>query len=294
MELREYTSRYGAEGEVNARSIVRYVALSGLANWYKLMGGMTCLVRERVQFLYLHHTFEEEVEPLRRMLQALSQHYRLISYSEAVKRVLTSNIDRPYLCLSIDDGLKNALRFSQILKEFEVPACFFICPSLVGETNYQRLTEYCSLKFGMPPTELLSWDDVQRILKDGHEIGSHTMTHPVLARLSVPQAEDEIYRSREDLTRRLGRVDHFAWPEGRFFHFSATAAKTVFDAGYKSCASAERGCHVPGQPLSERSLCLRRDYFSANWPLNHVLYFMMKNCLTATPQDSRWPSGWSE
>ena len=279
---------------MSARSVARHLALSGLAFWYRAAGRMSSLDQDHIQFLYLHHMFPDEEAPFRRLLTALSRTHHLIGYSEAVDRILNGRIDKPYLCLSVDDGLKNSLRAARIMKEFGVSGCFFICPAMVGETNHQRLEEYCRQRFGMPPTELMSWNDIGTILKDGHEIGSHTMTHPVLSRISEHQAQDEIARSYEWLVAKAGRVDHFAWPEGRFFHFTPAAAEMVFDAGFKSCASAERGCHVARPAGAERSLCIRRDYISAKWPLSHVLYFIVRNCLTASDHNNQWPEGWFE
>ncbi len=145
----------------------------------------------------------------------------------------------------------------------------------------------------MPPTEFLSWDDVETLLKEGHEIGSHTMTHPNLARLPVQEVQYEVGESFELLTERIGSIEHFSWPFGRFFHFSPVAARTVFDAGYKSCASAERGCHVTTSEKQVADLCLRRDHMVAGWPIDHAFYFMARNSRTASMRCDRWPPEWN-
>src|SRR5207244_4865640 len=129
------------------------------------------------------------------------------------------------VCFSFDDGLRQCVRIGQILNEFGVSGCFFVCPSLVGETNSAKLKDICENRFGMPAMELLDWDEVEQLLKDGHEIGSHTMNPHVLSHLSEWQVQDEVVGSYEFLTHRLGQAKHFAWPEGRFTHFSPTAAR---------------------------------------------------------------------
>jgi len=256
---------------------------------------MGALSRNRVQGVYLHHLFPEEEVGFRNLLRALSRDHCLISYSEAIGRIKGGEIDRPYVCFSFDDGLKQNLRTGQILNEFGVPGCFFICPSLVGETDGAKLKDICENRFGMPAMELLNWDDVEQLLQDGHEIGSHTLNHRVLSRLSEQQIQDEVAGSYEVLACRLGSVRHFAWPEGRFIHFSPTAARIVYEAGFDSCASAERGCHIesPTSPI----FCVRRDYLSAQWPLSHSLYFLARNSLTAgraMPESNGWPENWIE
>jgi peptidoglycan/xylan/chitin deacetylase (PgdA/CDA1 family) len=290
MEESLYQSQYGIEGIVTARTITRGLALHGMSALYKLTGRMEALARNREQFIYLHHLFPEEEESFRNLIRALGRDHCLVSFSEAVDRVKSGNIDKPYVCFSFDDGLQQNLPAGKILHEFGISGCFFICPSFVGEKDRRKLKEICENRFAMPAMDLLSWDEVEEMVKDGHEIGSHTMNHPVLSRISEAQMQDEIAESRQVLTRRLGEGKHFAWPEGRFFHFTPTAAKLVYDAGYDSCVSAERGCHISQPSLS--NFCIRRDYISARWPLGHSFYFLAKNSLSASAGNPGWPEPW--
>jgi len=218
--------------------------------------------------------------------------HRFVSYSEGVDRVLTGNIDGPYISISFDDGLKNCLQAARIMGEFGATGCFFACPSMVGEMDYIKVIEFCVNQLGMPPTELLSWDDVATLLTEGHEVGSHTMTHSDLSQLNIQQVQDEVGESFEMLTRRIGDVKHFAWPFGRFFHFSPGAARAVFEAGYTSCASAERGCHGANSKEQERDICIRRDHIVAGWPISHALYFMARSSRVASIRHETWPAGW--
>lgn len=293
--LNSFTSGYGQTNPDPARDIVRYGALSFLATFYKATGMMSSgLARNRIQFLYLHYLFEEEKTAFRQLLTRLSVDHNFISYSEAVDRILTGNIDRPYIAISFDDGLKDCLSAGELMNEFGISACFFTCASMVGETDSRRINEFCAQKLYMPPTEFLSWDDLGTLLKAGHEIGSHTMTHPNLAKLSRQELQAEIAGSFEVLTKELGHLKHFAWPYGRFSEFSPDAAKMVFEAGFKSCASAERGCHVAPASNGNSSLCLRRDNTVAKWPVDHLLYLMARNSQSASAETGQWPKAWIE
>ena len=280
--IKEYRNPYGFEGEITPRTVLRHAALS-LVTWaWRGLGQMNYwLGRNRIQFLYLHHLFPKDEAGFRRLLDYLSRTHQLIGYSDAVQRLQRGAIDRPYVCLSFDDGLRQNLRAAAILQEFGVTGCFFICPGLVGETDPRRLKEICATRFSLPPLELLSWAEVERLARAGHEIGSHTMTHPVITHISAQEVIAEIEQSYAILRRRLGTARHFAWPEGRYQHFSAAAAHIVFDAGFQSCASAERGCHVAPLPAPAEAPCLHRDYVSAHWPLEHVLYFLARNSQVA-------------
>ena len=88
-----------------------------------------------------------------------------------------------------------------------------------------------------------------------------------------------------------GNINHFAWPYGRFHHFNVFATKAVFEAGFKTCASAERGCHTQN-PDSIEDLCIRRDHISAHWPLNHIRYFLTRNAIDTSRQKNGYPAGW--
>jgi peptidoglycan/xylan/chitin deacetylase (PgdA/CDA1 family) len=292
-EPEEYATQYRQVYPINPRRIFRHAALSGLAMLYKVAGQIpSALERERIQFLYLHHVFEDEEDSFRKILELLLRNHHSISYSEAVERIWTGDIDKPYIVFSFDDGLKSCLRAARIMGEFGIKACFFLCMSIVGETDYCRIKEFCSSRLYKPPMEFLSWADVEALLHAGHEVGSHTMTHPNMAQLSAEQVQTEITESYELLAQRIGDVRHFSWPLGRFFHIAPTAVRTVFETGFESCASAERGCHV--FQADKEQLCIRRNNVMAKWPVNHVFYFMAKNSRRASIYDNQWPQGWSE
>ncbi len=276
--IKEYDNPYGFEGQRTPRTALRHVALSLMTRGWRGLGNMNYwLSRNRVQFLYLHHLFPQDESGFRQFLGYLSRTHQLLSYSDAVQRLQNGPIDRPYVCISFDDGLRQNLRAAEILQEFGVPGCFFICPGLVGEKDPLKLKEICATRFSMPPTELLSWDEVEALARAGHEIGSHTMTHRIIARLSAQEIVEEVGQSYYVLRQRLGAVQHFAWPEGRDFHFNELAAHIVAAMGFQSRASAERGCHLNPLTASADVPCLRRDYVSAHWPLEHVLYFLARN-----------------
>ena len=110
----EYAALYKQVYSISPRSIFRYATLSGLATFYKISGQIfSALSRDRIQFLYLHHVFEDEEDSFRKLLRLLSRNHFFISYSEAVNRIWTGRIDKPYISISFDDGLRSCLRGSR-------------------------------------------------------------------------------------------------------------------------------------------------------------------------------------
>ena len=284
----EFTETYAAVKQyqgVGLRHYARWAALSALSVPHRFIKD----TKPRVQFLYIHHIFQDEELPFETMLKALSEEYAFVSYSEAVNRVLTGNIDRPYLSISSDDGFHNNLAAGRILRSMGISACFFLNPGLIGETNYHTIKQHCAEKLEFPPVAFLNWQEVEQLQKMGHEIGAHTLYHERVSSRPSGDFADDCIKSRDLLLRNCGEIKHFSFPYGRFSDFSAEAAKTVFESGFESCASAERGCHVGTTPLSVKEVCIRRDHILPEWPLSHVRYFLNRNSRRAGASDNEFP-----
>ena len=287
----QFVHDYGQVAIRTSRSILRHLALSTAASIEQLTGRVGYgLERPRIHFIYLHHVFDDEEDSFRRLLGWLADSHSFINYSEAVGRVRTGPIDRPYVSFSFDDGLGSCLRAGRILAEYGASACFFVCPPMAESNDYETIARFCRSRLAMPPTEFLTWQDMEELVKMGHEVGSHTMTHQQLSELSAERRMAELVESREVLDRRLGSCSHFAWPFGRFFHVDRPTVEDVFSAGYVSCASAERGAHVTTSGSEIGSLCIRRDQVVAAWPLSHVRYFLSRSGRTASGASNRWPA----
>lgn len=267
------------------RSAVRHITLSGLAAYSGIRRDFSrWLGAPRVEFLYLHHVFDDEESNFRRLIERLiSRNQTFISYSEAIERILEGRVDSAYVSISFDDGLKNCLTAGRILSTYGIEGCFFVCPSIVGVTDPEIVADFCKTRLLCPPAEFLDWCDLQSLLDCGHEIGGHTMGHVNLATVTTQQIQDEVDGCYDVLSNRLGGVRHFSWPFGTFRDITSEAMSAVFDAGFETCASAVRGCHVRA-PHTTRDLCIRRNHVQANWPIHHVLYFMMRNAKHAASQ----------
>lgn len=273
-----------------ARQVMRHAVLDGLSLVDRFAS--QALSRPRVQILYLHFVLRDEEQRFRELIERLLRTHTFISYSDAVSRVLSGSIDKPYVALTFDDGLRNCLRAAEILRENGISACFFVCDSMADERRYDVIRDFCGRELSMPAADFLTWADMERLLATGHEIGNHSRRHKTLAALPHAQLEDDVAASLASLRRRLGAVEHFAWPRGRWHHFSAEAAAAVFRAGHASCASAERGAHLAAAPRTAHEVCLRRDHVIAAWPVRHSMHFVMNNSRRATAANGQWPEGW--
>jgi len=277
------------------RQLVRHVAVSVFAASSAATGATArALCRPRVQILNLHHVFPDEEHGFLQLLTDLKREHTFLDYSDAVARIQRGGIDRPYVAFTMDDGMKSCVRAADILEQFGVRACFFLVTSMVGERDLPRIREFCRRRILVPPFEFLTWDDAEVLRARGHEFGSHTVSHLRLSDLEPSRVSEEVHVSAQLLRARLGEARHFAWPYGGFADANAAIVAQVFAAGYRSCASAVRGCHVAGgSPLEPTQLCIRRDHCLARWPSAHCLYFMQRNADSASPAGNDWPDSWT-
>jgi peptidoglycan/xylan/chitin deacetylase (PgdA/CDA1 family) len=85
-----------------------------------------------------------------------------------------------------------------VLQEFGFPATIYIVVNAVGRDNFWH----------DPVSEtrlpMLTWEEISALHEAGWDIGSHTLTHPRLTRLSSVEAKHEIEESRRVLGEKVG------------------------------------------------------------------------------------------
>lgn len=102
---------------------------------------------------------------------------------------------------------------------------------------------------------MLSWNELKELAANGIEIGSHTVTHPILTHVSGEEAAREIESSRRIIEEKLRiPVRHFAYPNGEFTDFSPEVQRCVEAAGFRSACTTVRGINR----LSEDRFALKR------------------------------------
>ena len=99
------------------------------------------------------------------------------------------------------------------------------------------------LKDRMDSNFMLRPEHLQEMLAAGMQIGSHTMTHPILSSLSDDQVLEELLESKRILESICGSpIRHFAFPNGPGVkNFDNRVSRLVEKAGYVSASTSERG-----------------------------------------------------
>ncbi len=98
---------------------------------------------------------------------------------------------------------------------------------------------------GFQPTEaqreafdIMNWNDLRSLDRDLITVGSHTLSHPILTKLSRQEIESEILESRRCLEQRLDRkVDLFCYPNGAYDR----RAYQLVQKTYRAAVTTETG-----------------------------------------------------
>jgi peptidoglycan/xylan/chitin deacetylase (PgdA/CDA1 family) len=245
------------------------------------------LQKNRVHFLYLHFVFQDEEKKFDLFIQYLQRSgHTFLSYSDAVSQVASGRIDKPYVCLSFDDGFDNCLQAGHIMNYYGISACFFLNTHRIDHVHHVSPTPLEGSRLAQLPLRYLSWADIEILQKLGHEIGGHTHSHVNMALEDQSVLDIEIQKNKAILETYVGKIHHFAWPFGRFQYFSPLARDRVFAAGYRSCASAERGAHVV--PTRDERFCIRRENIVAAWPRSHIQYLLARSIAKSNEHTNEW------
>jgi peptidoglycan/xylan/chitin deacetylase (PgdA/CDA1 family) len=93
---------------------------------------------------------------------------------------------------------------------------------------------------------------VRRLIADGWELASHTLTHPDLTQLSGSELHREVAGSRARLQRLFGLpVNFFCYPAGRY---DSRVVAAVRRAGYLGATTTVEGLADPAVPFALRRI----------------------------------------
>lgn len=127
------------------------------------------------------------------------------------------------LAITFDDAWSSvSSQAAPILRDYGIPWTLF------AVANWSDHVEAWSRECILP------WREIERLLANGAEIGSHSLSHPDFGSISPAQMADELCSSRETVKQRLGVApDTFAIPFGQSMNWPAAASELAREAGYE-------------------------------------------------------------
>jgi len=224
--------------------------LKTLPNYYSSLEPFREAFRQGKPVLTYHH-----IGPRRRgaRIKGLYVNPRLFSRQLAELRAagfstppfgaITSNDSEPgKVFITIDDGFRDVLENGlPILKEAGMRAVLFIVSGLIGKSNEWQQ------RAGDISEPLINEAEIREWLSAGQEIGSHTVSHAWLTRLSPEAAGKEITASKKALEDRFGvAIDHFCYPFG---DWNDGVRDQVIAAGYKTASTTVTGVNTPADSV---------------------------------------------
>jgi peptidoglycan/xylan/chitin deacetylase (PgdA/CDA1 family) len=196
--------------------------------------------RRRVTILLFHDISRETAQ---KTFDCLSQRYHLIDLQTFIRKCKSGDRDLPpkSLILTFDDGHIRNYDFLPLLQEQKIPVTIFLCAGII---DTKRHFWFKHVRSQQRPSGLRHVPNTQRLrllqeagfaqeaqydqphaltrrqideMKPWVDFQSHTLFHPCLPRCDAAQAHDEIFHSREVLTRQYGlQVNAIAYPHGAY------------------------------------------------------------------------------
>ncbi|MBB1087411.1 polysaccharide deacetylase family protein [Lysobacter sp. SG-8] len=125
-----------------------------------------------------------------------------------------------------------------------------ILPPLLKQLPHERFQEVLDGVFAQlqPRTreaserEMMDWDDVRTLDRNGIDLGGHTRGHVLLSRVDAATAQAEIEGCTDQIAQVLHkRPRHFAYPNGTAEDFGPRDVELVRRAGYVSATTSIEG-----------------------------------------------------
>jgi len=112
-----------------------------------------------------------------------------------------------------------------------------MCKSLPNKDRVELINRCADRSYIPNWSKMMSWEQISKLAKNGHEIGSHSMTHSILINCSDRELHSEIFESRELIQSKIkSHVFTFCYPSGTYDN---RILEYTEKAGYKCAVTTE-------------------------------------------------------
>jgi peptidoglycan/xylan/chitin deacetylase (PgdA/CDA1 family) len=208
---------------------------AGSQAWRLLHGIASTSARGRCLILMYHDVDDGAAADLfARQMEYLSTVAAIVSLEELLPIARSTTAQNIWCAITFDDGYESVYRNAfPRLQEHGFAAMVYLSTGFIDESfNLAERTGRSGLIEGRP---LLSWRQVREMERHDIRFGSHMSEHGDLSLLASREAKEQLHRSREEISGRLGKpCEHFAYPFGRF---TAPAVNWVREAGFRTAVT---------------------------------------------------------
>jgi peptidoglycan/xylan/chitin deacetylase (PgdA/CDA1 family) len=126
---------------------------------------------------------------------------------------------------------------------------------------------------------MLNWKEVKEMLTGGVCFGSHTVTHPILTRVSQEDVNRELFASKQIIESNIGEgIESLAYPNGQRTDFDKFVKECAKAAGYRNACTTISGYNTgETHPFELKRFCIHPGVsqgpsgrFSASMFLMHI------------------------
>ena len=148
------------------------------------------------------------------------------------------------------------------------------CGKLAGENQDAYVARIENELDNHVPAEsgalMMTYDQVRGLVQQGHIVGSHTMTHPNMAHVSLEDARHELSESKHRLEQQLkAAVTHFSYPCPALTpHWTEQTVTASRETGYKTAVTTNGGLTRKGDnPLALKRVSPTKSVEGLSWHL---------------------------
>lgn len=233
---------------VRARVLLQYALVSPLLLWRR--GRLQARRRSPVCILFYHLVANRPLnhmclplEEFVRQMEFLRRYFPLLSLEEAAGRVNRGESDQVAAAVTFDDGYRDNTFAIEYLRYFRVPACFFVSIGHVLDGSPFDHDRRRGFEGALPFREA----DLQQLVAEGFEVGSHGVHHEDFGTLDAETAERVLSESRRLIGQVTGCVpDHFSFPKGQPGVNITSESFAAAVRHYARVYSAYGGYNIPG------------------------------------------------
>jgi peptidoglycan/xylan/chitin deacetylase (PgdA/CDA1 family) len=184
-------------------------------------------------------------------------------WTDAIRYALETTTEPRLVLQATGVRLKHDLTISLLRERAWLAVCELCLRATPAKRAWliERLQQ--ALNVTLPPAatpdyRAMSWPDARRLDSSLVEIGSHTCTHPVLSRCSVPEIDHELGESKRTIEQQLRRsISSIAYPHGEAADYDHRVVHAAQEAGYRCAVVAHGG------PIAEEVDLFRLERLSA-------------------------------
>jgi len=160
--------------------------------------------------IYYHGLNVVDIASFRRQMECLARSFTVVKPSE----IITADRDgaNNLIAITFDDAFVSVMENAvPILKKYGLPAGIFVPVGNLGQKPDWKIPE----NFPDKNEVVMSKEQIRQLDKEGLEIFSHTLSHPVLTEIEDDRLEAELVGSKQNLERIIGHeVIGISYPHG--------------------------------------------------------------------------------